>query len=263
MLDITNEQYHARPEISKSDLDLINDAPKKFKNKHLYKDLNNGYDFGSVAHAMILENSKFDDFVRVSDMKTRTSQKFQQFRKDNAGFECLTSNEFEDVKPVIEAVRDHPVAMALLYDGVVEKSITSEIDGVKTRCRFDAYSKIGSRKVLVDLKTTVDADYRKWVKKAADFRYHVQDAYYTDNMRNEGYQVDDFIFIVVSHKTYEVGIYNLDHVAKDYGREAYMKNLQTLKWCRENDTYPLYEDFSDGEVKPIRTVTLPNYVYYQ
>ncbi|MCK5616940.1 hypothetical protein KAR91_84540, partial [Candidatus Pacearchaeota archaeon] len=128
MLDITNEQYHSRSEISKSDLDLINNAPYKFKNKHLYKDRNNGFDFGTVAHAMILENSHFDDFVKVSDMKTRASKGFQQFRKDNADFECLTSKEFEDVEPVVNAIRNNPYAMALLYDGEVEKSVLGEIE---------------------------------------------------------------------------------------------------------------------------------------
>ena len=265
MLKISNAEYHARPEISKSQLDMIRDAPYKFKNAHLYRKEGAQFVMGSAFHTMVLEPELFNsEYVVAPSLELRTKagkEAMAEFTASAGSRAILKADEYETLQKMTEAVNNNIYCKALLSGAIVEGSVISNLEGVPVRARFDAYNQ--KINCLIDLKSTVDSSPAAFAKSAANYRYHVQDAFYGDILANEGYAVDKFVFIVVSKTTHEVGIYDLDNTAREFGRDSYIKDLETYKWCKENNTWPLYEDFESGEVKPVRTITLPNYAYYQ
>ena len=93
--------------------------------------------------------------------------------------------------------------------------------------------------IMVDLKTTKDADWKAFQKSIANFRYHVQAAYYMDNAKQLG--ADDFIFIAQEKDPpYAVAVYQLEETDIKKGREEYEVNLHQLKQCRKNNSWPGY-----------------------
>ena len=114
------------------------------------------------------------------------------------------------------------------------------------------------RKILVDLKSCKDASQEAFEKSAFKLRYHVQAAFYLDILR-----YDQFIFIAVEKKTKAIGyphrveVYVASHDDKwiekggarifkkgmlKAGRDEYIKNLMTLKKCRESNKWPGYPE---------------------
>ena len=63
---LTNKQYHARPEISKSDLDLLARSPLHFKMKNeLRSEPTKALLLGSAVHKLVLEPADFSNEFSV------------------------------------------------------------------------------------------------------------------------------------------------------------------------------------------------------
>jgi exodeoxyribonuclease VIII len=137
-----------------------------------------------------------------------------------------------------------------LADGVAESSIFAELLGVNVKCRPDW---IHDNSVLVDLKTTENAGPNAFAKSVANFRYHVQAAFYTDICRESGIDVKAFVFIAVEkNPPFAVSVYELDSDSIEVGRTLYQRNLETYRRCRETDHWPAYST-------AIETLTLPRW----
>ena len=149
------------------------------------------------------------------------------------------------------AVAAHPKAAALLTGGHPEVSIFwQDADtGIDCRCRPDYINPAG---IIVDLKSTADAGPAAFAKSCANFRYHVQDAFYSEGYyQAAGTWPRGFVFIAVEKTApYAVACYTLDDVAKEKGRELYQQDLQTLQAAQAANEWPAYSD-------QIETLTLP------
>jgi exodeoxyribonuclease VIII len=108
---------------------------------------------------------------------------------------------------------------------------------------------------MVDLKTTRDASPRGFMRSIADYRYHVQAAWYLNGVEQAtGKRPDQFIFICVeSTAPYVVAVYAADEVMTDRGYEQAMKDLGKLAECRAADSWPSYSD-------QIETISLPGWM---
>ncbi|MBG2895148.1 PD-(D/E)XK nuclease-like domain-containing protein, partial [Proteus mirabilis] len=83
-----------------------------------------------------------------------------------------------------------------------------------------------------------------------EYRYHVQDSFYSDGYKSLTGESPVFVFLVVSTTIdcgrYPVRVFNLDQQAKDIGRTTYKQNLRTYAECLKTD-----------EWAGIRTLSLP------
>jgi exodeoxyribonuclease VIII len=91
----------------------------------------------------------------------------------------------------------------------------------------------------VDLKTT--QDLRDFAKSAANYRYHVQAAFYTDVFEwATGKQLTGFEFLAVEKDAPNASrIFVLDTPSFDYGRKLYREALNTYAECLQKDEWPL------------------------
>ena len=249
--DLTNEEYHALPSVSKSGLDLIARAPALYK----YRRENPSpptpaMRIGSLTHTAILEPDKLPGLVVVApevDRRTKEGKaKWAEFTEANEGKEIVTAQEHAKLFGMRDAVWKHPASAKLLSRvKLIETSIFESLNGVDVRIRPDAIRDDG---IFVDLKTTGDASPRGFAKSVANYRYHVQDSFYSDVAQLSMGKLPPFVFLCVETESpYLVSVYTLTSDAKAIGRKLYTQDLATFRECSEADNWPGYSD----EIQPL------------
>ncbi|MDR5867969.1 PD-(D/E)XK nuclease-like domain-containing protein [Halomonas koreensis] len=253
--DIPNAEYHAGPGVSKSQLDLLSRSPALLKWSLTAPEDDEkkaALNIGDAAHAAILEPHRFRDEYAIGPDAPKNTKAgkaaWEEFEEQRGGRVALTHKEGRQVALMRDSVMAHPHARFLIEsEGDAEASIywRDPITGELCRCRPDkALPKMGW---LLDLKTT--ADMGKFARSVYDYRYHVQDPFYSDGYAEHfGEAPRAFLFLVVSTSIecgrYPVRLFSLDQVAKDAGRFAYQRDLQTYHECRQANDWPGIETLS-------------------
>jgi exodeoxyribonuclease VIII len=132
--------------------------------------------------------------------------------------------------------------MLLHWQGKAETTHmwTDATTGVECKCRPDWLTS----NLIVDLKTTEDASPRGFQRSVANYRYHVQAAWYLDGIEAvTGTRPDQFIFICVEKKPpYAVGVYAADAEMIQIGAETAARDLEVYATCKAADAWPSYSD---------------------
>ena len=258
--DIPNEVYHAGPGVSKSQLDLLHTCPALMQwAKAAPEDPEKkaALNIGDAVHALLLEPERFPlEYAVGPDAPKNTKagkEQWEAFEAELNGRTVLTHAEGTKVQLIRESVLAHPHARWIVEsEGDVEASIywTDPVTGLLCRCRPDKLvNKFGW---MVDVKTT--ADISKFSRSVYEYRYHVQDPFYSDGYATHfGEQVQGFLFLVVSTSIdcgrYPVRLFVLDEEARQRGRSDYRDDLATLLNCHQT-----------GEWPGIETLSLPHWV---
>lgn len=254
--NMSNSDYHKSEGVSKSQLDYIAECPalyQWYKKSPVDEEKIKHLDIGTAFHCLLLEPDEFDKrFVISPSFNRRTNEG----KAAEAAFLKSVEQEniiviSEDDKRKLLLMRDsalaHPLAKWLIEtDGVAESSIfwTDKETGLECRARPDKIIK--EFRWTVDVKTT--ADINKFKHSFYDYRYHVQDSFYSDGYEACFGEQPTFVFLVVSTSVscgrYPVKVFILDDQAKEAGRETYKANLQTLAGCLEEDEFPSIQTLS-------------------
>ncbi len=242
---LSNPDYHALPSVSKSGLDLIRKAPALYKwRRENPQPPSAAMRWGTLVHKIVLEPDDFgSEFVVAPKVDKRTAQgkaDWAAFEIAAAGKDLVTEEEWEKLQAVSRAVWAHPAAgkaLGMLRD--VEASIfwTDQATGVDCRCRPDG---ILSNGLIVDIKTTKDARPDEFVKSVANYRYHVQAAFYSDGYQAAfGEPPKGFAFIAIdSEAPHLVAVYVASEAMILRGRADYQTDLRTYARCVEDDRWP-------------------------
>jgi len=250
---LSNDEYHSGEGVSKSQLDLVNGAPglmKWSKGAPEHHEDSDASNIGTALHSMILEPHLFDEqYVVAPDVDKRTTSGKVEWANFEASIEGLdrqiiTSKDWDKLRYMRDSVMAHPDANALLSapKGRAEHSVywIDEETGILCRCRPDWWP---SPRIILDVKSTEKADSYNFSKSIADYRYHVQDAFYTDGVSAAtGRQVEHFFFLAIGKTRamgkYPVHLFELDPEDKHQGRIDYKKNLRTVLQCQNEDNWP-------------------------
>lgn len=258
MIRIPNNEYHSRPEISKSGLDQIDRSPAHFQAyRQEPREETASLRFGTAVHAAVLEPDAFErGYIPAPEGLDRRTKAGKEAwaALESSGKTILTLSEWSAIQRIGEAVRGHRAAAELLTEGEAELSFFSALEGVAVKCRPDWFRTDG---IVVDLKTTQDASASGFAKSVASYRYHVQHALYADLLESLGHRITAFVFVAVEKTPpYAVGVYELDPDAVVVGREAYQRNLDTYRRCLETDFWPAYSE-------AIEPLSLPRWAMLQ
>lgn len=264
---LTNKEYHARPEISKSDLDLLARSPLHLKMKNeLRSEPTKALLLGSAVHKLVLEPKDFsNEFSVEPDVDKRTKEGkaiYNDFLENLGDKTSLDIDTFGSAVEIANSVNSIKETAVFLRDGLAEQSYFGEINGVAVKCRPDFYNeKLGA---VIDLKTTSDASATGFARSVASFNYHVQAAFYSDILRSLGKEVNYFLFIAVETKApYFVGFYELDAAAIEQGRKAYLELLELYKYCKEHDEWWGYAKKDGDKIEAVQTLSLPAWKFYE
>lgn len=255
-LDISNEDYHNGEGVSKSQLDFINECPalyKWVKSAPVDNSKTGSLDMGSAFHCLMLEPDEFNKRFLVpkpiNRMTKAGKEEYAEMLKlaDELGQTLITNEEHAKLMLMRDSTMAHPLARWIIEaDGRAEASIywTDEDTGIKCRCRPDKY--IEKFNWIGDIKTS--ADINRFSYHAYDYRYHVQDSFYSDGVKSLVGELPPFVFVVTSTTIncgrYPVKTFNLDEIAKNIGRHTYKSDLLTLKQCIDDNEFPALQTLS-------------------
>ena len=191
VLGLSNEEYHSGPGISKSQLDDIAESPATYiwrKSAPVDEEKIKALDMGTALHCLLLEPEEFKDrFIIAPEFNRRTNAGKEAEAEFLANCAELgkTIISFEDdrkLQLMRESVFAHPDARWLLeQDGLCEGSLYWTDRETEELCRCRPDKKLNNYPILADVKK-VD-DMSRFERHVEEFRYHVQDAMYSDGFR--------------------------------------------------------------------------------
>lgn len=260
---VSNEEYHTGRGVSKSDLDLVHRSPLHYRAVFsdpvpASREETAAMIFGTAFHTAVLEPDRFTaEYAAAPECDKRTKAgkaALAEWQAANAGKTALTPEDMAAVCGMRDTVMASPIGARLVESSRHELSVYAEMSGTLCKCRPDGW--IMDEGILFDLKSTKDASANSFTKAIANYRYHVQAAWYravvdqlTDN------STTDFFFVAVEKEPpYAVALYQLDDISLEAGAEtmradldAYRRAVETGKWS--------------GYPRQIQTLTLPAWAF--
>jgi len=210
---------------------------------------------GSAVHTHVLELDQWDArYVTAPegiDRRTKMGKaEWEVFTTASTGRTVLTKGDADLVMRMGRAVFGHPAAAMLL--GLPGKAETTHMwtdaaTGLQCKCRPDWLTDDG--RLIVDLKTTENASPREFARSIAQWRYHVQAAWYLDGVeQSTGTRPEQFLFVVVEKKPpFACAVYAADAEMIAAGAKAAARDLEVLATCKAADAWPGYSD----QIEPI------------
>ncbi len=231
ILDIPNEEYHARPEWSSSQVKLLPDDPWLFYKRHVEK--HPAFQFkqtasmaiGTAVHDIVLEHTPvvmIPDGV-LSKSGAKAGQPWKDFKMSNPG--KVLCKEDDPIIHMVDAIQTEPKAMEWLdAEGPVEQSIIyrDEATGLDLRARLDKLTPASSHtSVIADIKSTKEDPHneRAIAKAMYNLGYHRQGAWYWDAAEAWGHGIEAFLFVFVRNcQPYDCHVWELSGTALELGR---------------------------------------------
>lgn len=240
VIGMPNDEYHASEGISKSGLDKIARSPAHYRYME-HKPQSRAMVLGSAIHAAILEPERFaKEYVLLEDAKDRRCAEYRRAIKETPEDQVLVAGEVEQVAGMIQqAEQNEELQAALQAPHWTELSafMACPDTGIILRARFDLLTADGRS---YDLKKTRDARPEVFAKSVNEYRYHVQDAFYSKVYQLiTGQQLQAFKFIAIEEsRPHTCAIYELDDFSKMAGQFYADRDLSIYAECVKTDTWP-------------------------
>jgi hypothetical protein len=250
---ISNADYHRDPALGSTSLKtLATRTPAHYQHDKQHPKFSDAFTLGTAAHSLILEGSTEDIVVVDADNWLTKAAKEAKAAALAEGKQPLLTREWWQVRTMRDAVMGHPLARAAFTDHKAEQSVFWDEDGQTYKCRPDAW-KPG---LLVDLKTTVNADPNEFGKTAHNFGYHQSAAHYIDGVKAVTGEELPFHFVLVEKTApYLVSVVELDIEAVNIGRQLNDRAKRIYRECVESNTWPGYQSPD--------LISLPMWAIYQ
>lgn len=259
----TDTEYHADKDyMSASSLKRLKVSPLHYKEEEEQKETD-ALIFGSAYHCFILEPEKFKEQYFVFDdteiyeqligegsKSPRSTNKYKEWASEQMSKigDKQTIDKATHLKLIAmrERLMSHHNVRTLLSDGVNEQGFFGEFETesgiIKVKIKPDHYN--DKKRIVVDLKTTIDASADGFARKAADMNYHIQAALYSDVMELiEGENRLWSFFFIAQEKSapYAFNIFEASPQFISQGRYEYEQLLKLWKYCNDNDKFPGYQ----------------------
>ncbi len=231
ILKISNEDYHARPEWSSSQIKLLPKDPMLFEGRHITKTMpfkrTPAMILGTKVHRILLDGAwtiDIPDYVlsKVGSTNTNAYRTWEHELFSNCPVEerPVPVKEDDPIKHMVASLRAHKTVHDLLASSVFrEQSIiwSDPITGLGLRARLDDVAHYNDRNVLWDLKTANDISPYACDKQIATLGYHRSLDWYATGLAKAGDQleygggIDVYLIVwVQSSAPYYVAVDELD-----------------------------------------------------
>ena len=267
-IEVSNAEYRKMEGLSSSDIKTMmkSFATWKYFKDHPEEDNDTpSLRFGRACHKFMLEPYDFDnEYAVVPKVDGRTKEGKEakkEFLKQAAGKELIDEETYDKLVDMRDMLYKTPYVKNLI-NGEHEKSFfwTDEATGIKCKCRPDSFGKFGNHNIIVDYKTTENAETSAFMRSALKYNYDVQAAHYTAGL--EATYGKDYLFIFIAQETkppYLVNVLQADSYFMENGREVRGVMLETYKKCLELDEYPAYMGFKDDKTF-FNELSVPNWI---
>lgn len=255
---ISFKDYQNRKGLNQSSIKRILDNPQKWALGYDEIKMSSSMDFGSLCHDMILSPEEIENKYMFSSFdKLDLRKKEHKIAKDIADFDgkiLISQQDKENAERVINSNLYFLQEFINKDKGDCELSYFGDFNGVECKARFDYIS--SDRKHIVDLKFVQDSSKIGFSNSVAKFGYYIQASFYLDLIGAE-----TFTFLAIEKtEPYMIGLYQIDNVSLDLGRDKIKKALEIYK---NRDFYKENFYFDKNKDNIIEIITLPNYEFYK
>jgi hypothetical protein len=202
------------------------------------------FDFGHAAHRLVLGAGAELVEIDAPDYRGKDAREARDKAHADGNTPVLTA-ELATARRMADVVHDDPVARPLFADGHAELSLYFDDpeSGVRLRARPD-WMTTRHRLIIVDFKTSVTANPKLFARKAADYGYHQQAAWYIDAVAALGLDWHPAFVFVVQEKEppFLVSVVELDADAIAEGRRLNREAIRIYAACMLADEWPGYTD---------------------
>jgi len=204
---------------------------------------------GQVVHQIMLEKIEASELLAYYPQDcfkvngTLNPKPAKEFRESMQaqGKIVVKDEEFKRIMEICNSIEAHPLGQILGREGTTfEEPIfwTDNNTGIDCRACPDFAFNTGSEVLCYDLKVTEKPDPKNWAKIARRFAYYQQDAHYSSGLAHvTGLPVRFVFWAVESVWPYRVAQYEYDPISRERAGEDYMRTLQELKRCKEQDDW--------------------------
>lgn len=184
--------------------------------------------FGSAVHAAILEPEKFVTDYRFSpkfDKRTKAGKEgAESFAAENVGKIILDETDHFKIQSIVAKCQAIPAVADALKTFEKEKSFKWESEYGLMKAQLDLVDV--KNKIIIDIKTTRDANPREFLRQSMTLRYPVQFHHYIQAVGADS----ECYVIAVESESEEVAMYNITEiVTSTYTQMQYAQALKTAK----------------------------------
>lgn len=247
--------YRELPAISASDIKLVLENPYLYKMKWAKPKTDNMV-LGSLIHCLVIEPEAFDKYYLVLpelNLRLKSDKEvFENINLENPKKTLIKQDIFNKAKDIADSIFNSNIGN-LFKGGFGEASYVKPCYGVQCKVRPDYYLK--DKNIIIDLKTTKfgGANLSSFQKTIANFKYYIQAAFYLDVL-----EADKFFFVAVeTEEPYMIGLYELDSVALDLGRDKIKKGIEIIKNIDKYNNIYL-----TNTQERLHIISLPAYEFY-
>jgi len=270
---MSNDEYHACPEFSSSQLkDILRSSAHFYSNnilKENEREAKKHLDFGTLAHTLFLEPEQFDNEFVVGpkfDRRTKAGkEEAAAWEAANEGKIIIDQEMLDGANRIANNLRKLSSYQIMQNNhGMAEASIffTDPVYGLNLRVRPD-YHIVPCDEfpngLLFDVKTTTDARQFKFQRSCSDFGYDISATMYREGFQQH-YKTEDkpeFIFLVAeSSAPFNVKQYRASDLFISIGEQRYSKAKEIL-------AESLLINEWDGYSTELEDISLPQYMLKQ
>ena len=260
---MTEKEYREHPAISRSQLFKISESPEKFKYYQEHpEEHTQSLVFGQLFHSMALQPETVNELFAVSpnvDRRTKSGkEEFARFEAEAENKTVVTADMYKQATEMCEALSRNEYVKKLLK-GEKEKPFfwVDAMTGEECKCRTDALTEVGENLIIVDLKSTENAETEAFMKSAIRYGYDLQSAMYSEGVKTNTGKEPLFVFIAIEKKPpYAINILQADKLLIRRGYDLFREYIGIYHDCKQTDNWYGYL----GKYNQINNLALPSYL---
>lgn len=260
---MTEQEYRKYPAISRTSLFKISESPEKFKYYLEHPEPPTpSLIFGQLFHSMALQpETVWEQFAVVPNVDRRTKagkEAFAEFELQSEGKTIVSVDMVEQSMAMCEALNRNEYVKKLLK-GEKEKPFFWEDDltGEACKCRVDCLTELGDNLLVVDLKTTENAETEAFMRSAIKYGYDFQSAMYSKGVEVNTGKKPLFVFIAIEKKPpYAINILQADELLIRRGYDLFREYIGIYHDCKQTGNFYGYL----GKFNQINNLALPSYL---
>jgi hypothetical protein len=256
-LNLPSDEYHSDDALGSSSLKtLATKTPAHLKG--MVRKESAAFDIGTAFHTLVLEPSKESTIICGGDDRRGNKWKDAKADADFNGNVILTTDEYDKVFRMRDALMANEDAVNLLTGKTVaEASLFANDKQTNIRCKIRPDLFNYDLNCMVDLKTAITASPEGFARAVADYGYHVQQAYYQRiwNGHFTDKQSDDFFFVVIEKEPpFLSAVYHLDKMTIMEGHNLVKWGMDVYRKCKASNVWQGYES-------GVQQISIPKYAF--
>lgn len=246
VFDMPDEVYHARSELSSTQLRWFMKSPNYYRHMlQVPMKKSAALDFGHALHLGLLQPDEYPNVVLaapVCDRRTKEGKLiWENFQKGlKPGTVVLKEDELFAVDRIVRSIRASQWWQDFeKTDLRFEVSGFAELEGIPCRIRVDGLPMVGE--VLWDLKSAISVSPGAFKHAVFSHGYVMQAAFYLKVARALGMDKQRFVFLAVEKSgPYDFRPYELEAEVLERAERDIDRALRKFATCKAFDEWPGY-----------------------